>query len=54
MVKLLELDTIKNLLYLMPLIERGDQEYPDDDILGVNFNRSLDFKFFRDDLVEQM
>ena len=34
------------------LIERGDQEYPDDDILGVNFNRSLDFKFFRDDLVE--
>ena len=34
------------------LIERGDQEYPDDDILGVNFNRSLDFKFFRDDLVD--
>ena len=34
------------------LIERGDQEYPDDDILGVNFNRSLDFKFFREDLVE--
>ena len=34
------------------LIERGDQEYPDDDILGVNFNRSLDFKFFREDLVD--
>jgi len=34
------------------LIERGDQEYPDDDILGVNFNRSLDFKFFREDLID--
>jgi hypothetical protein len=34
------------------LIERGDQEYPDDDILGVNFNRLLDFKFFREDLVD--
>jgi len=34
------------------LIERGDQEYPDDDILGVNFNRSLDFKFLRDDLID--
>ena len=34
------------------LIERGDQEYPDDDLLGVGYNRSLDFKFFREDLVD--
>ena len=34
------------------LIERGDQEYPTDDLLGVGYNRSLDFKFFREDLVD--
>lgn len=34
------------------LIERGDQEYPSEDILGVGFDRSLDFKFLRDDLVD--
>jgi len=34
------------------LIERGDQEYPDDDLLGVGYNRSLDFKFFREDLID--
>ncbi len=34
------------------LIERGDQEYPTDDLLGVGYNRSLDFRFFREDLVD--
>ena len=34
------------------LIERGDQEYPSNDLLGVNFERSLDFKFLRDDLID--
>ena len=34
------------------LIERGDQEYPEDDLLGVGYNRTLDFKFFREDLID--
>ena len=34
------------------LIERGDQEYPTDDLLGVGYNRSLDFRFFREDLID--
>ena len=34
------------------LIERGDQEYPTDDLLGVGYNGSLDFRFFREDLID--
>tara|TARA_R110002153_G_scaffold9857_1_gene39914 strand:- start:111 stop:623 length:513 start_codon:yes stop_codon:yes gene_type:complete len=37
---------------LNALIERSDQEYPVDEMLGVNFQWGADFKFFRDDLVE--
>ena len=33
------------------LIERQDQEYTDDEMLGVDFQWGIDFKFFRDDLV---
>jgi len=33
------------------LVERQDQEYPDSDLLGVDFQYNTDFKFFRDDLV---
>ena len=34
------------------LVERSNQEYPADEILGVNFQWGTDFKFFRDDLVD--
>ena len=36
---------------LNALIQRSDQEYPTDEILGVDFTWGVDFKFFRDDLV---
>ena len=34
------------------LIERGDQEYPDDEI-GVQYNQLIDFRFLRDDLLSR-
>jgi len=37
---------------LNALIERSDQEYPDSEMLGVDFQWGIDFKFFRDDLVD--
>ena len=33
------------------LIERGDQTYSSDD-MGVDYNREVEFRFFRDDLVD--
>jgi hypothetical protein len=36
---------------LNALIQRPEQEYTTDEILGVDFNWGADFKFFRDDLV---
>ena len=33
------------------LLERGDQIYSSDD-MGVDYNRELEFRFFRDDLVD--
>ena len=43
---------IKDPVIFNALIERGDQEYPTDDLLGVGYNRSLDFRFFREDLID--
>lgn len=36
------------------LIERQDQDFKQDDMLGVDFDWKIDFKFFRDDLVEAL
>ena len=36
---------------LNALIERGEQDFPDNELLGVDFQWGIDFKFFRDDLV---
>ena len=37
---------------LNALIERSDQEYPQDDLVGVDFQWGITYKFFRDDLVD--
>ena len=36
---------------LNALIEKQDQDFTDDEMLGVDFQWGIDFKFFRDDLV---
>ena len=37
---------------LNALIERSNQEYPEDDLVGVDFQWGITYKFFRDDLVD--
>ena len=37
---------------LNALIARSDQEFPQDDLVGVDFQWGVDFRFFRDDLVD--
>lgn len=37
---------------LFARIQRSDQEYPQDDLVGVDFQWGIDFKFLRDDLVD--
>ena len=39
---------------LNALIQRSDQDYPQDDLTGVDFTWGIDFKFFRDDLVDAL
>lgn len=34
------------------LIDRGDQQYPEDEYEGVQFEQGINFFFFRDDLVD--
>ena len=34
------------------LVQRSDQEYPDDDF-GVQYNQNIDFRFLRDDLLDR-
>lgn len=36
---------------LFARIERSDQEYPQDELVGVDFQWGIDFKFLRDDLI---
>lgn len=33
-------------------VERQDQEYSEEELVGVDFDWNIDFKFFRDDLVD--
>lgn len=37
---------------LNALIQRDPEEYPEDDLVGVDFEWNINFKFFRDDLVD--
>jgi hypothetical protein len=37
---------------LFSRIQRSEQEYPADDLVGVDFQWGIDFKFLRDDLVD--
>tara|TARA_R110001592_G_scaffold145690_6_gene369315 strand:+ start:3611 stop:4123 length:513 start_codon:yes stop_codon:yes gene_type:complete len=37
---------------LNALIERNNQEYPEDDLVGVDFQWGITYKFLRDDLVD--
>jgi len=37
---------------LFARIQRSEQEYPADDLVGVDFQWGIDFKFLRDDLVD--
>jgi len=39
-------------IILSCLVERSDQEYPDDEF-GVQYNQTIDFKFLRDDLLNR-
>jgi len=39
-------------IILNALIQRNDQEFPDDDLDGVDFQWGVTYKFFRDDLVD--
>ena len=42
----------KEPVILFARIQRSDQEFPQDDLVGVDFQWGVDFKFLRDDLVD--